>query len=73
MIEILLTCIVFALAMLGLCLGPLLGRSGIQGSCGGLSAIPGIEPDCGGGCKRPCRKRRMQDSSAVESAGEETV
>jgi hypothetical protein len=73
MIEILLTCLVFALVMLGLCLGPLLGRSGIQGSCGGLGAIPGIESDCGGVCKTPCRKRRMQRSSAVQSAGEEQL
>lgn len=71
MIEILLTCLVFALVILGLCLGPLLGRPGIQGSCGGLSAIPGIESDCGGVCKTSCRKRRMQRASAVRSVREE--
>jgi len=58
MSELLASILVFALAAAGLGLGLLCGRRGIQGSCGGLNAIPGVASDCGGVCRRPCRKRR---------------
>lgn len=56
--ELLASILVFALAVAGLGLGLLRGRRGIGGSCGGLNNIPGIASDCGGACRRPCRKRR---------------
>jgi hypothetical protein len=58
MTELLASLLVFALAIAGLALGLLCGRRGIQGSCGGLNNIPGVVSDCGGACRRPCRKRR---------------
>ncbi|MDJ0864009.1 MAG: (Na+)-NQR maturation NqrM [Gammaproteobacteria bacterium] len=32
-------------------LGVIVSGRRIQGSCGGLSSIPGIESDCGGRCR----------------------
>ena len=58
MAEILLSFLIFVLAAAGMGIGLLLGRRGIQGSCGGLNNIPGAASDCGGACRRPCRKRR---------------
>ncbi len=49
--TILIAIVVFALAVLLLSLGVLLSGRRIQGSCGGLSNIPGIESDCGGLCR----------------------
>ena len=61
MTTLLLSFIVFTLAMLGMALGVLLSGRRIEGSCGGLNRIPGVESDCGGTCRRPCaaRKRAM--------------
>ena len=61
MTELLASILVFGLAVAGLGLGLLRGRRGIQGSCGGLNNLPGVDSDCHGACRRPCRKRR-QDS-----------
>ena len=47
----LLSILFFALALLLMSLGVILNGRRIQGSCGGLSAIPGIESDCGGACR----------------------
>jgi hypothetical protein len=58
MYELLASILVFILAAIGLGLGLLRGRRGIQGSCGGLNKIPGLTSDCGGTCRQPCRKRR---------------
>ena len=58
MAELLASILVFALAAVALGLGLLAGRRGIQGSCGGLKNIPGVASDCGGACRRQCRKRR---------------
>jgi hypothetical protein len=58
MIETLFSIVIFALAAAALGLGVLRGRRAIQGSCGGLNRIPGVESECGGACRRPCRKRR---------------
>jgi len=57
MIEILFSIAIFALVAVALGIGVLRGRRAIQGSCGGLNRIPGVESDCGGTCRRPCRKR----------------
>jgi len=62
MSELLASILVFALALAGLGLGLLCGRHGIRGSCGGLNTIPGVASDCGGACRRPCRKRRKAAS-----------
>jgi len=56
--ELLASILIFTLAIAGLGLGLLCGRRGVQGSCGGLNKIPGITSDCGGRCRKPCRKRR---------------
>ena len=58
--ELLLSLLVFCLAAAGLGIGVLRGRSGIEGSCGGLNRIPGIKSDCGGVCRRHCRQRRSK-------------
>lgn len=60
MIEILFSILIFILAILGMSIGVLRGRRHIEGSCGGLNNIPGIESDCGGACGRPCKKRRAK-------------
>ena len=57
MYEFLLSILVFVLAVAGMGIGLLRGRR-IQGSCGGLNTIPGAASDCGGACRRPCRKQR---------------
>ena len=49
--TILFAFLVFALVVLLMSLGVLLSGRRIQGSCGGLSSIPGIESDCGGLCR----------------------
>lgn len=55
--------LVFALVIAGMSIGVLAGRGRIQGSCGGLNQLPGIESDCGGACRRPCAKRRARMES----------
>jgi hypothetical protein len=50
--------VAFVAAVLALSLGQLRGRGAVRGSCGGLSAIPGIESDCAGACRSPCERRR---------------
>jgi hypothetical protein len=64
MTEILFSIVVFALVAVALGLGVLRGRRAIQGSCGGMNRIPGVESDCGGTCRRPCRKRRAGSADA---------
>jgi hypothetical protein len=60
MTEILFSIVIFALAAVALGIGVLRGRRAIEGSCGGLNRIPGVESDCGGVCRHPCRKRRSR-------------
>lgn len=60
MLELLFSILVFGLAAAGLGIGVLRGRGEIQGSCGGLNRVPGIESDCGGACRRPCKRRQAQ-------------
>jgi len=58
MTEFLFSIVIFALAAVALGIGVLRGRGAIEGSCGGLNRIPGVESDCGGSCRHPCKKRR---------------
>ncbi|MGB0847876.1 MAG: (Na+)-NQR maturation NqrM [Thiolinea sp.] len=52
-----LTFIFFGLAMLGLAVGWLFNQRALKGSCGGISALPGMEGHkCS--CSNPCEKRR---------------
>ena len=48
----------FLAAFSAMALGVMFGRRRIEGSCGGLNHIPGVESDCGGTCRRPCPRRR---------------
>jgi hypothetical protein len=61
---------IFALAVFGLSLGVILNRRPIQGSCGGLNRIDGVDSDCGGACRAAdnardhrCPRRTTQDAS----------
>jgi hypothetical protein len=58
----LLTLILFLTAFAGMAIGVLCKRNPIQGSCGGLNKIAGIE--CA--CSEPCEKRKRAMGSAVE-------
>jgi uncharacterized protein len=51
---------VFLVAFLGMAVGVLLHRRGIQGSCGGISRLLGAESSCGEACSRPCPRRQAQ-------------
>lgn len=54
-----LTFAIFALAMLGLAVGWLFSKRSLKGSCGGISAIPGMEKhSCS--CSNPCEKRKQR-------------
>jgi hypothetical protein len=59
-----LTVAVFVLAFGALALGVMAGRARIDGSCGGLNRLPGVESDCGGACRRPCARRRQNRQGA---------
>ncbi len=48
--TILIAFLVFVLAVLLMSLGVIVSGRRIQGSCGGLANIPGVESDCGGAC-----------------------
>lgn len=61
---------IFFLAMTGLALGWLFSNRSIKGSCGGLSAIPGMEKNrCA--CSNPCEKRKQR--MAEEAAASHTI
>lgn len=55
--------VAFVLAVGLMAVGAIAGRSPITGSCGGLGMIPGVTPDCGGTCRRPCPRRRREGAS----------
>jgi hypothetical protein len=59
------TFIIMLIAVIGMAVGVLSGRRGIQGSCGGLNNIEGLEGSCSV-CSEPCekRKRAVADSHA---------
>ena len=52
MMTLLMAFLIFALVVLLMSLGVILSGRRLQGSCGGLSNIPGIESDCSGACRR---------------------
>ncbi len=62
----------FLLAVALMSLGVILSGRRIQGSCGGLSAIPGIDSDCGGTChsatEQPAPKCRRRKKSCAQYA-----
>ncbi len=68
--TILIAFLVFALAVLLMSLGVIFSGRRIQGSCGGLANIPGLESDCGGACRhhRPDAEAacRLGSGSAAE-------
>lgn len=64
MTTIVLSFAIFALAILGLASGLLLSGRRIQGSCGGLNQVAGVDSDCGGVCQRPCPKRQARMARA---------
>lgn len=49
------TFIIMGLAVFGMAVGVIAGRSPIKGSCGGLNTIPGVE--CA--CSNPCEKKKQ--------------
>jgi hypothetical protein len=50
--------VVFVAVIAGMSIGVMAGRRRIEGSCGGLNQVPGVDSDCGGACRRPCARRR---------------
>ena len=61
MVEWAIALVVFILAFIGMALGVLRGRRSIQGSCGGLSNLPGVESDCEGACRAACKQWAKQE------------
>ena len=63
----------FALAVALMSLGVILNGRRIQGSCGGLNTIPGIDSDCGGTCHsdpdRPAPQCPRRKKSCVQRSG----
>ena len=60
MATFVLALVLFLLAFSAMALGFMFGRRRIEGSCGGLNQLPGVESDCGGTCRRPCPRRRQK-------------
>ncbi len=52
----LISLLIFLLAVLGMAVGMIAGRSPIKGSCGGLQGIKGLGSSCSG-CDKPCPNR----------------
>lgn len=68
----LLTFLIFLLAVLGLAIGWLFSNRSLKGSCGGLSAIPGMENTrCS--CSNPCEKRKQKMAQEAASGQEAAV
>ena len=53
--------LIFLLAMLGMAVGMIAGRSSIKGNCGGLQGIKGLGGACSG-CDKPCPNRDKADT-----------
>lgn len=53
--------VVIAIAVLGMAVGVLFGRRGIQGSCGGLNTIQGLESSCSACCGSCEEKNEVVD------------
>lgn len=64
MLEWLFALVLMLLAVAGMALGLLRGRR-INGSCGGLNQIPGVESDCGGSCRKPCKQKSERARNAT--------
>ena len=56
MIIFLITFIVMLIFIAAMSIGVIAGRRGIQGSCGGVKTIEGLEHSCS--CSEPCEKRK---------------
>ena len=54
--------IVIGIAVLGMAIGVLCGKSPIKGSCGGLNNIDGV--DCA--CSTPCEKKQRAMNLVTE-------
>ncbi len=68
LITYLLAFAIFLAAVAGLAAGLVLSGRRIQGSCGGLNNVPGVESDCGGACRQPCERRRLARKKAAGEA-----
>jgi hypothetical protein len=55
--------LLFLIAIAGMAIGVMAGRGRIEGSCGGLNRVPGVDSDCGGACRRPCARRRAAQAT----------
>ncbi|MDH4030625.1 MAG: (Na+)-NQR maturation NqrM [Chromatiales bacterium] len=62
MTTFMLTFVIFLLAVSGMALGLVLSGRRIEGSCGGLNRVSGMDSDCGGACRRPCPRRRAAEA-----------
>jgi len=58
MATFLIAFLVFVMVIAGMSIGVMAGRRRIEGSCGGLNQVAGVDSDCGGACRRPCARRR---------------
>ncbi|EIJ35467.1 (Na+)-NQR maturation NqrM [Thiothrix nivea] len=68
----LLTFLIFVLAVIGLAIGWLFSNRSLKGSCGGLSAIPGMEnSNCS--CSNPCEKRKQKMAQEAARAQQSDV
>ncbi len=56
---------ILVVAVGGMAIGVMFGRSPIAGSCGGLNVVDG---KCGS-CSRPCKSRRKVPASTVPPGG----
>jgi len=73
MTVFLISFLAFAIAVGLMSLGVLLGKRPIQGSCGGLANIQGVESDCIGACTGPCpRKGGKHQGKGGEPAADRT-
>jgi len=57
----LMSLLIFLLAMLGMGVGMIAGRSPIKGSCGGAHGIKGLGNQCAA-CDKPCPDREKAES-----------
>lgn len=69
MLTFTLSFLIFIAAVAGLAAGVLVSGKRIQGSCGGLASIPGVESDCGGVCrsegKKYCPRRLAKNANGA--------
>lgn len=70
MATFILVFIVFLLAVAGMSIGVLMGRKKIQGSCGGVGAIDGLESSCK--CENPCEKKQSAHANGAQADNKPT-